>query len=102
MTDLPIVCTLTTDAMRTRREALLSDLVLRCEGREELANGFRFRFAAGADTLSMLAHVIEAERQCCRFMRFTVDVEPDEGPIFLALTGPPGTREFVAALFDAP
>ena len=30
-----------------------------------------------------------------------VTVEPDGGPIFVELTGPPGTREFILALFDA-
>jgi hypothetical protein len=28
-------------------------------------------------------------------------VEHDGGPISLELTGPPGTREFMSALFDA-
>jgi hypothetical protein len=27
-------------------------------------------------------------------------VEPDLGPVLLELTGPPGTREFVSALFE--
>jgi hypothetical protein len=43
---------------------------------------------------------MEAERHCCRFLRFTLTVEPDEGQFILELTGPQGTREFVAALLD--
>ena len=50
--------------------------------------------------LSAIAETIEAERQCCRFLRFSVTVEPDGGPISLELTGPPGTREFVSAILD--
>ena len=44
---------------------------------------------------------VEAQRQCCRFLRFEITVEPDGGPISLELSGPPGTREFIAALLDS-
>ena len=44
--------------------------------------------------------MIDAERQCCRFLRFQVTVERDEGPIVLDVTGPPGTREFLAAIIN--
>ena len=43
---------------------------------------------------------MEAERHCCRFLRFIPTVEPDQGQFTLDLTGPRGTREFVAALLD--
>jgi hypothetical protein len=43
---------------------------------------------------------VEAERHCCRFLRFIITVEPDQGQFALDLTGPQGTREFVAALLD--
>ena len=42
--------------------------------------------------------VIDAERRCCRFLRFSVLVEADAGPIVVEITGPPGTREFLEAL----
>jgi hypothetical protein len=51
--------------------------------------------------LSTIAHAVEAERHCCRFLRFEIIVEPDGGPVFLQLSGPPGTREFIAALLEA-
>jgi hypothetical protein len=47
-----------------------------------------------------IARVVEAERHCCRFLRFIITVEPDQGQFALDLTGPQGTREFVAALLD--
>jgi hypothetical protein len=95
---LPVACTLTPDAMATRKAALLTGLVCRAEGREEIADGLRFEFPA--DTLSALFASIEAERQCCRFLRFEITIEPDGGPIWLSLTGPHGTREFLAALIE--
>jgi hypothetical protein len=97
MADLPIVCTLDRGSLRTQRDDLLPSLIAEAEAREELENGYRFRFAE-ADVLPRLLRVIDAERKCCRFLRFEVLLEPDLGPISLTVTGPPGTREFLAAL----
>jgi hypothetical protein len=51
--------------------------------------------------LSLVARAVEAERHCCRFLRFVITAEPDGGPIALEVSGPPGAREFVTALLDA-
>lgn len=95
---LPVVCTLTPAAMETRKANLLAGLVRRADRREDSVDGLRFRFPS--DALSMVASAVDAERQCCRFLRFEVRVEPDGGPVWLSLGGPPGTREFLAALID--
>lgn len=100
MPDLPIVCTLTLDALRARREGLLAELLRQSTGHELLAEGLRLRFAPSGDTLANIARAVEVERHCCRFLRFTVTVEPDQGPMTLEFTGPQGTREFVAALLE--
>jgi hypothetical protein len=100
MTELPVACTLTPEALRARRAGLLSDLLGRAEGREDLPEGLRLRFAPTAETLPTIARAVEAARHCCRFLRFEITVEPDGGPVFLALTGPPGTREFIGALLE--
>jgi hypothetical protein len=98
--DLPVVCTLTPEALEARRLGLLSELVSRCEGYEQLTDGVRLRFSATSEMLSAIARAVEAERRCCRFLRFSITVEPDEGPILLELTGPQGTNEFLAGLLD--
>jgi hypothetical protein len=100
MSDIPVVCTLSPAALEARREGLLSELLRRADEHEDTAAGHRMRFPAAADTVAAIARVVEAERQCCRFLRFQITVEPDGGPISLELTGPPGTREFVSALLD--
>jgi hypothetical protein len=97
MSDLPIVCTLDGETLKTRRENLLPGLIAAAEVTEDLADGFRLRFAR-ADILPRLLAVVDAERKCCRFLRFEVMLEPDLGPISLTVTGPKGTREFLAAL----
>ena len=100
MADLPIACTLTPDALRARKDGLLADLLRRADHHELIDEGLRVRFSADADTLSTIARVVDAERQCCRFVRFVITVERDGGPISLELTGPPGSREFIAGLLD--
>jgi hypothetical protein len=98
--DLPIVCSLTPEALQARRLDLLSELLDLAEDRERLSEGLRPRFPAAAATLSAIARAVEAERHCCRFLRFAITVEPDNGSIVLELAGPPGTGEFLAGLFD--
>jgi hypothetical protein len=99
--DLPIVCTLGPAALAARREGLLSDLLRRADDHEDLPEGHRLRFPADGDTFGAIVRAVDAERQCCRFLRFQITVEPDGGPVWLALTGPPGTREFISALLDS-
>ena len=82
------------DELRSRREGLLSELGRRVQKHEDRPEGYRLEFASGDDTLMLVASVVEAERQCCRFLRFAIQVEPDDGPIYLDLSGPPGTRQF--------
>jgi len=101
MADLPVACTLSPHALAIRREGLLSDLLGRADEHEELPDGHRLRFLSTRNTLSLIATTVEAERECCRFLRFQIVVEPDGGPILLELTGPTGTREFVSALLES-
>jgi hypothetical protein len=100
MSELPVVCTLGPDALAARRQGLLAELLQQSTARELLPDGLRLRFAPSGETLSSIAKAIEAERHCCRFLRFTLTVEPDEGQFTLDLTGPRGTRDFLAALLE--
>ena len=95
--DLPIACTLAPDALSARKSGLLERVVRQATASAEVEYGVQLTFPAAS--LADVAAVIEAERACCRFLRFTLVVEPDGGPLSLTLTGPPGTREFLDALF---
>jgi hypothetical protein len=98
--DIPILCTLTPQTLATRRAELLSGLVRRAEAVEDLADGYRLRFAPSDETLAAIASTIAAERLCCRFLRFEMTVEPDGGPLFLSVRAPEGARDFLAALIS--
>ncbi len=100
MTQLPIVCTLTPSELRARRETLIPALAKRAEQIEPLTDGFRLRFQGAADVLSAIVQTIEAERQCCRFLRFDLSVAAGGGPIVLTITGPNGTSDFLTDLMS--
>jgi hypothetical protein len=94
--DLPIACTLTPEEMRRGREGLLPGIIARAAAHEPVAAGFRFRFRSEAGLIPELAAMMEAERRCCRFFHFQLIAEPEQGPVWLEVTGPPGTAEFLA------
>lgn len=96
--DLPVVCTVTPETIATRKAGLLPGLARSALTIEEVGEGIRLSFSP--DAISAVAATIDAERRCCRFLRFHITVEPDEGPVLLTLTGPPGTREFLTALIE--
>jgi hypothetical protein len=100
MPDLPVACLLTAPELRERRQTVLADFrAAQLEAREladATGEGYAFRFVASASRLAALAELIELERQCCPFLSFRLTVERADGPLWLALTGPTGTRELLA------
>jgi hypothetical protein len=95
---LRVACSLGPEAIRARRADLLPGLFGRAVATEHLPNGVRLRFEASSEVLHAITSTIDAERQCCRFLRFELTLDPDAGPISLTLTGPAGTAEFLSAL----
>jgi hypothetical protein len=100
MTDPPIVCALGSDALKARKQGLLARVSGLSHNTLKIDGGYRLEFTPGGETLSLIAQMIDAERQCCRFLRFDLTVEPDCGLISLQLTGPSGTQEFLSTLLE--
>jgi hypothetical protein len=98
---LPIACTLTAAELAALRGGLLPGLLTRASEREVVAGGFRWRFSPRADLVKEIGAVIEAEHRCCRFLRFHLVVEPGDGAVWLEVTGPEGTDEFLRTLTEA-
>ncbi len=63
--------------------------------RRELADGYAFRFAP--EWLERVMRFVRNERLCCPFLEFGITVSPVDGPVWLRLTGPQGTRAFLDA-----
>jgi hypothetical protein len=47
-----------------------------------------------------IAAVVDRERQCCRFLQFSITLDPNLGPIWLEVGGPEGTKAILALLVD--
>jgi hypothetical protein len=100
--ELPVACSLTGPELAARRAGVLAEVRRDQQEARWLPDGVALRFAAEPECLAMLGAFIELERQCCAFLRFRLTVEPGGGPIWLELTGPPGTGEFLAAELGPP
>ena len=98
---LPIMCSLTPAAITKGRAGLLPGLAERALTREVLDSGYRLTFAPSTDALLAIARTIDAERECCRWLTFDLTVAAGHAPFVLTLSGPPGAREFLDALFTA-
>jgi hypothetical protein len=96
MTDLPVACTLSPEALRIRVSDLGFGILGRAIATEPLEQGRRWRFESEPDLFAQLAVVIDSERRCCPFLTFTVEAAPALGEVVLQVTGPTGTREFLA------
>jgi hypothetical protein len=97
---LPIACTLTPGVFAAMRDGLLPGLLSKARAQEPIPGGIRWRFNPSAGLLNEAAAVIDAEHRCCRFLRFVVHVEAAEGPVWLEVTRPPGTEDFLTMLLD--
>lgn len=95
-------CTLTVlnEGERKQLTSVTGSLFAAVQETRELENGFAFRFLNQPDQLTQIASFIEYESQCCSFLKFTLEVEPSSGPIWLHITGEEGTKSFLYAELD--
>jgi hypothetical protein len=100
MNDLPIACTLTSAELQARRSTVLEKVRRAVIEVRELEHGYAYSFPSDGQCLQELASMIELERRCCPFLQFRLTVEPNGGATWLELTGPEGTKDFLAATFN--
>src|SRR4029450_2152814 len=79
MRDLPIVCTLQPGELNARATQLLPGVVAAAKARYPIENGFRFEFQPDSEVLMSIVRMIDAERQCCQFLRFQLTIEAPRG-----------------------
>lgn len=94
---IPIACDLTAIPAAQRADHVASAERLLADGAaevRELADGYAFRY--GAEQFEQVTQFIAAERLCCPFFTFTLEVAPARGPIWLRITGAdPAVKEFL-------
>ncbi|HZQ21918.1 MAG TPA: hypothetical protein VFA89_03895 [Terriglobales bacterium] len=73
------------------------------EGRvetKELPDGYAFRLQNERVSLSDLAEWISFERRCCPFFEFEIEVQRNNGPLWLKLRGADGIKPFIRSEFN--
>src|SRR5881398_3682281 len=61
----------------------------------ELPDGYEFELPADNKTYQLLTEWAFQERLCCPFFDIDLRFERENGPLWLRLTGRPGTKEFI-------
>jgi len=97
--NLPVACRLTGPELQERRTRLINKVRIAMTEVKELEQGYAYRFPPEEIWIMDLANLITLESQCCPFLQFDLRLEPGQGPIWLELTGPAGTKDFLNSLF---
>src|SRR5262245_46679824 len=84
-------------AERERHAALAQALVAQAESVQELADGYALQLHATPSLARESLEWLLLERRCCRFLRLELELESEEGPLWLRLRGGPGVKEFLTA-----
>jgi hypothetical protein len=98
--DSPFVCDrlALTPEIRTRHFEVLGPALRAARlAVRELPDGYEFKFPSDAKTLAMLEEWIGQERLCCPFFDIDLRFERENGPVWMRLTGRPGTKDFIRA-----
>ena len=97
VTELPIACSLEPEGREERRRAwqrLIEEALL---DKEVTPSGVRLVFSRAAEVERHLEDLVELERQCCAFARWTVMQDPDY--IVLRVDGDAQGAAAIQALF---
>src|SRR6266478_5631811 len=66
----------------------------------ELPDGYEVELPADNRTYQLLTEWAFQERLCCPFFDIELRLDRENGPLWLRLTGRPGTKEFIKMEFD--
>lgn len=98
--DIPIACTLSAPELREREQTVLKAFGTHVRKVEARLDGYTIEVAATDEGIAAAMALVQVERLCCPFLRFDLTVEASAGAVRLALSGPPGTREFLATWLE--
>ena len=92
-----LVCKLTSKELQERKATVLASLRNQVLEKRELSNGFAFKFTGTDQMIDELPEFVKTERQCCDFFTFNLSLSGDGSEAWLELTGPEGTKDFIAS-----
>jgi hypothetical protein len=80
---------------RRRRDILAKDLFSKHLEIRELPDGYDFRFPNNRSLFTALSEWATLEHLCCPFLTLTLELQRDQGPIWLKATGTDGVKDFL-------
>jgi hypothetical protein len=83
---------------REKYNQLTDTLASSTEETGELADGYQFRVSSDY-SLSDLSEWMSYERKCCPFFTFEMQLDRNDGPVWLRLRGEDGVKTFIRAEF---
>lgn len=94
---IEVSCMLTQPELQERKTRVLASLRQKITEIKELSDGFTFAFNGEDGIIDELIEFIKSERQCCPFFTFNLLVKNENNGVWLSITGPKGTKEFIQA-----
>jgi len=82
---------------RERRAALARAVVQQARSVQELTDGYALELPSTPSLAHESLEWLLLEHRCCRFFRLELELEPEEGSLWLRLRGGPGVKEFLSA-----
>jgi hypothetical protein len=93
----PLACDLTAIPTAERETHILTatQIFQSAKTITELPTGYALQLPNEGSMFMSVAQFAENERRCCPFWNFGIDIEANNGPIWLRLTGPEGAKELL-------
>jgi hypothetical protein len=82
---------------RKRHDILTKDLLAKHLEIQELPDGYGMRFPNDRSLFTALSEWTTLEQLCCPFLTLTLELQRDQGPIWLKATGDDGVKGFLRA-----
>src|SRR5437899_3138544 len=80
---------------RKRYDVLTKDILAKHLEIEELPDGYGIRFPNNRSLFTALSEWATLEHLCCPFLTLTIELQRDQGPIWLKATGEDGVKDFL-------
>lgn len=90
-----ITCKLTTPELQARKKSAIAELKTLLLEKVETDNGIKYKFEGTDKMIDLVTSFIKTERLCCDFFDFSLSVGGEGGYLWLELSGPEGTKEFI-------
>ncbi len=100
VTEIPIACTLTAEERAAWSGGIGQTVFQGYDELRELPDGYALRFPGDARWAQTLLDFIVHERGCCAFFAFRLVFEPNQGAIWLHLSGGEDVKAFVKEMID--